>query len=116
VSVTTITFSHETRRGLVELVSVGAVYVVCPVCHGKGTTVNPSVDGNGLTSDDFAEDPDFLEHYMAGVYDVSCRKCGGKRVVAEVDEASLSRRERVLWSAHVKAKQEERAQERIGGE
>jgi hypothetical protein len=52
----------------------------CYTCEGRGTHVNPSVDCNGLTADDFAEDPDFADEYFSGVYDVQCYGCGGKRV------------------------------------
>lgn len=56
-------------------------WVVCPVCDGEGTTVNPDIDSNGLTRDDFEADPDFAEAYKSGVYDIQCRGCDGKRVV-----------------------------------
>jgi len=60
---------------------------VCPTCDGKGTYVNPSIDAHGLTSDDFAEDPDFAEDYFRGTYDVTCAECCGRRVVPfPVDE------------------------------
>ena len=54
---------------------------VCPQCHGKGSTVNPAIDGNGLGAEDFAEDPDFAEAYVSGAYDVICCCCGGCRIV-----------------------------------
>jgi hypothetical protein len=56
-------------------------WIVCPVCRGEGKTVNPCIDANGLTAADFAEDPDFAEDYMSGMYDITCRGCNGKRVV-----------------------------------
>ncbi len=59
---------------------------VCPTCNGNGTHVDPSIDCNGLTTEDFAEDPDFREEYMAGRYDTTCYECGGRRVVPEIDE------------------------------
>lgn len=59
-----------------------AHYAVCPTCEGRGTHVNPAVDGNGLTQDDIQElGPDFLDDYLGGVYDVRCRECLGRRVV-----------------------------------
>lgn len=33
-------------------------YVVCPVCHGEGKTMNPNIDAHGLTAEDFADDPE----------------------------------------------------------
>ena len=65
-------------------------YEVCPVCRGKGTHVNPSIDCDGLTREDFDEDPDFRDDYLRGVYDVPCNHCGGKRVVPDVDWDALS--------------------------
>ena len=56
-------------------------FEVCGNCHGKGSHVNRAIDGNGLTQEDFAEDPDFMEAYMSGVYDVACDECGGNRVI-----------------------------------
>jgi predicted methyltransferase len=59
-------------------------YQVCPNCEGEGTTVNPDIDGNGITQDEMLElGPDFKEDYMSGVYDVPCRCCKGKRVVTK---------------------------------
>lgn len=59
---------------------------VCPTCEGKGSHVNPSIDCNGLTAEDFHEDPDFAEEYFQGSYDVTCYGCGGRRVVPVIDE------------------------------
>jgi hypothetical protein len=56
-------------------------WLLCPVCNGEGTTVNPNIDANGLTAEDFNEDPDFREDYMSGVYDITCAACNGMRVV-----------------------------------
>lgn len=56
-------------------------FALCPTCRGRGTHVNPNIDGGGLTSDDFADDPDFYDDYFAGNYDVSCSECDGRRVV-----------------------------------
>ena len=58
-----------------------AEYQVCPDCNGKGKYVNPSIDRQGLTSEDFAEDPDFLHDYMSGVFDITCRSCNGRNVI-----------------------------------
>jgi hypothetical protein len=54
---------------------------VCPVCSGEGRTVNPNIDAQGLTAEDFRDDPDFLQDYMSGTYDITCRCCDGLRVV-----------------------------------
>jgi hypothetical protein len=68
-----------------EHVELPAKRVVCPRCEGKGTHVNPNVDGHGLTREDFERDPDFLDDYMRGVFDVTCYECDGARVTLEVD-------------------------------
>jgi hypothetical protein len=68
-----------------------AKYEVCPTCFGKGTRVNPAIDGNGLTSSDIDElGPDFMEDYMSGVYDIKCSECNGNRVILVPDEAQNS--------------------------
>ena len=71
-------------------ISLPAVRIVCPLCDGRGTHVNPAIDGHGLSHEDFAADPDFAESYFAGVYDVRCEYCHGARVVDEVDEATCT--------------------------
>jgi hypothetical protein len=48
------------------------------VCSGDGTTVNPNIDANGLSAEDFDDDPDFAEAYFRGEYDQACAACGGK--------------------------------------
>jgi|SRR6185295_2236929 len=62
-----------------------AKYDVCPECDGYGTHSNPSIDGNGITGSEMEEilheDPDFLDNYMGGMYDVTCYQCHGQRVV-----------------------------------
>lgn len=69
--------------------------VVCPRCDGSGKHVNEAIDGHGLTSEDFAEDPDFAESYFSGVYDVTCETCNGNNVIDEVDEEKC--RTRISW-------------------
>ena len=72
-------------------------WMVCPVCEGEGKTVNPAIDCQGLTREDFAEDPDFEESYFRGDYDITCRACHGQRVVTrerihELDQNAEDRR------------------------
>jgi len=78
------------EEGIVdENYSLPIHWEVCPTCGGEGTHVNPSIDGNGLTASDFAEDPDFKEDYFSGVYDVQCYTCRGRSTVQEVDFDAL---------------------------
>lgn len=67
-------------------IALPSKFDVCPVCEGKGTHVNPSIDAGGLTARDFDDDPDFREDYLGGRFDQTCNRCGGKRVVPVVDE------------------------------
>jgi RecJ-like exonuclease len=85
MSAVRFTFIHVTRDGDELEVSLPAHFEVCPTCEGKGTHVNRAIDGNGLTREDFDEDPDFAEGYFRGDYDVRCEKCRGTRVITVVD-------------------------------
>jgi predicted methyltransferase len=83
------TIDLEDDDGEEESVTVALKYEVCPTCEGRGKHVNPSIDCNGLTAEDFAEDPDFREEYMSGRYDVACYECKGKRVVLDLDRDNV---------------------------
>lgn len=76
-------------------------YAVCPVCLGKGTHVNPSIDCNGLSSEDFNDDPDFREDYFSGRYDQQCDTCNGDRVVLEADRDKMGKELLRLWDAEL---------------
>lgn len=65
-------------------------YEVCPVCNGKGTHVNPSIDAGGLTYEDFDQDPEFYHDYMSGMYDVTCNHCEGRTTILVVDRDRLT--------------------------
>jgi len=93
-------------------ISIPAKYEVCDNCQGTGTQVNPNVDGNGLTPDDFAEDPEFAEDYMDGKYDVQCLKCNGLRVVLVPNEKDANTTLLKLYHENLKGEQEEAASER----
>ena len=64
-------------------------YEVCGDCNGRGTRVNPNIDGNGITDEEFARDPEFRRAYFSGVYDQPCPACGGKRVVPKCDDPEV---------------------------
>ena len=78
----------EQRDEEVEI-ELPTCWAVCPCCHGEGKTVNPSIDGNGISTRVFAEDPEFAEQYFSGALDVSCGHCEGKRVVREVNWGAM---------------------------
>ncbi len=70
-------------------VEIPFTWAVCPTCRGNGTHTNPSIDCNGLTAEDFAEDPDFAEDYFGGRYDVTCYDCGGERLTPAIDRDNI---------------------------
>ena len=59
-------------------------FQVCERCEGRGHHVNPSIDGNGLPTE-YQNDPEFMEEYMSGQYDVPCEECAGNRVVPAIE-------------------------------
>jgi hypothetical protein len=63
---------------------------ICPTCEGFGQYVNPNIDRNGLTSEDFDNEPGFYEDYMGGLYDITCAQCAGAKVVPAIDVDNLS--------------------------
>lgn len=73
-------------------------YQVCPVCDGRGTHVNPSIDCGGLSSEDFADDPGFRDDYFGGSYDVTCYTCRGNRVVPEPDTSACDPEALAAWN------------------
>ncbi len=74
-------------------------YVVCQTCEGRGSHVNPDIDRQGLSSEDFAEDPDFRDSYFDGSYDVTCYGCSGRRVVPEPVLERFTPEQRAAWDA-----------------
>jgi len=76
--------------GKYKQVELPTKWEVCPICDGEGKHVNPSIDCGGLTADDFAEDPDFMDEYMSGTYDVACNYCCGRTTVLAVDWDALT--------------------------
>ncbi len=81
----------------------------CDVCDGKGTHVNPNIDRQGLTAEDFHDDPDFFDNYRRGDYDISCNRCGGRRVIAVVDEDHTEAHLLKLYRAQCDAEAEDAA-------
>ena len=59
-----------------------AKYEVCWKCQGTGTHVHEALS---CPSQEYLEDPDFMEEYWAGHHDVICTECKGKRVLLEID-------------------------------
>jgi hypothetical protein len=86
--------------------SLPAKFEVCSRCKGSGSHVNPSVDGNGLTREDFDQDPDFAESYMRGDYDVRCSVCEGARVVPVPDLTRWSFAQKRAYVCHLRSERE----------
>ena len=80
-----------------------AHFEVCETCNGRGAVVNPSIDEQGLTQEDFDQDPDFREEYCQGRYDIPCPECKGRNVVLVPDEkndpAALEAYQRIVEGA-----------------
>lgn len=98
---------------------IPAKFAVCPTCDGKGTRVNPAVDGNGLTSEDFDElGEDFRENYFGGLYDIKCSECNGIRVVKVVNRHMAEKEELAAYDKYLDEEymiaQEETMERRYG--
>ena len=108
----------EKEDGTVEEFRLPTKWGVCHVCNGAGTHVNPSIDCNGLTSEDFAEDPDFAEGYFRGDYDQTCNACQGRTTVQEVDWDRLTPEQTKAYERQLdqdaRDEQERRAEIRAG--
>jgi hypothetical protein len=66
-------------------------FTVCSTCRGTGKTVNPAIDGQGLSREDFDEQgPEFEADYFGGTYDVACRECKGLRVVTRARQREFA--------------------------
>lgn len=85
-----IRFTRTTDEGDEVEIDLPASYEVCGRCQGEGKH-DHSAFSNGISREQFDEDPDFSEDYFAGVYDVQCEECGGNRVVPVVNEAECKR-------------------------
>jgi hypothetical protein len=92
--------------GAEETIRFPAKNIVCYTCDGEGTTVHPDIDGNGISPEEFAEDPDFEEAYFAGHYDVQCRTCKGKKVILELDREACNRDARLRLLLKLRDKEE----------
>jgi hypothetical protein len=66
--------------------SLPSRWEICDRCRGNGKHDHPAF-ANGLTQEDFDQDPDFREEYMRGRYDVRCDECRGAGKVLVPDEA-----------------------------
>lgn len=96
----TITLTLYDAAGEAIELALPAKFEVCHTCSGKGTRVNPAIDGNGITAEQFAEDPEFAEGYLRGDYDIQCSACKGERVIPAIDLPRCSKAQRLQWRKH----------------
>jgi len=96
-----IHFTYENENGEEVTVGIPAKYEVCSGCEGHGKHVDPAVDGNGISQEQFDEDPDFEEAYFAGRYDVTCETCNGNRVEMVPDWEAMKKDIRELYEKHL---------------
>jgi len=54
---------------------------VCPTCGGRGHYVNPNIDRQGLSREDFDAEPGFYDDYRSGMFDIQCQHCLGANVI-----------------------------------
>ena len=112
----TITREFEDENGDLcdEEVEVAVRWEICPTCNGRGSHVNPSIDCDGLTGSDFAEDPDFAESYMEGLYDQPCNECHGDHVVPVCDDEAINNEIEERRTELQRMRLEEMAERRMG--
>jgi hypothetical protein len=104
--VTTFRFTVMDDLGYEVTHTMPGKYEVCPRCEGSGKHDHPAFS-NGITQEEFDEDPDFREAYFEGHYDVTCEECRGLRVVVEPDEAALNAEMKAALEQHRAAEAEE---------
>jgi len=89
------------RKDIYEEKEVASKRIVCDVCNGDGTHVNPAIDGNGITADEMHElGDDFRDSYMAGHFDVCCSECKGQNVIDVIDMEALSETDQAGYWAY----------------
>ena len=71
---------YQNMKLIIDGRPIPAKAEICPVCNGKGSFVNPSIDSQGLSSEDMQEEG-FREDYFGGSYDQTCSSCNGNRVI-----------------------------------
>jgi hypothetical protein len=80
-------FEYTDENGDEVEVELPSRFEVCQRCEGRGSHVNPNIDGHGITAEEWDRDwdEDSREGYMTGRYDVPCQTCDGLRVERVVD-------------------------------
>lgn len=93
-------------------VELPAVWDICQRCKGEGQHSNPSIDGNGITSEEWFGpdwDDESREAYMNGEYDVACEAgCTGGKVLVPDEDACKNEPLKSLLEAYEKQQDERR--------
>ena len=75
-------------EGLESEVMLPALWQICSYCQGAGKS---SSHLGAFSSEDMAEQgPEFLEDYLAGVYDKPCDNCSGSGKVLVINEQACT--------------------------
>lgn len=106
-----------TKKGNQFEVLLPAKRIVCPTCEGTGSVLRDGLRGVAFNLDQM-DDPDFVENYFGGNYDVTCDHCHGENVVLEIDYEALSEKMKARVDRQADqewaAEQEQRAEQRWG--
>ncbi len=96
-------------------VEIPTKFEVCPRCQGRGTRVNPAVDGHGISAEEWENDwsEEDQETYMSGGYDVQCDECDGLRVVEIADESRMTPEDVEAWHEQERMEALDRAAENM---
>ena len=94
---TTIEITVFAEEGHEVELAIPAKFALCPRCRGRGSHVNPAVDGQGISQEEFDQDPDFQESYFRGDYDVACHRCAGEKVIKVIDRAKATAAELKIY-------------------
>jgi hypothetical protein len=106
-------WDDEDDTEIIHEIEMPIKWEVCGLCNGRGAHVNPNIDYNGLTAEDFAEDPDFAENYFSGRYDQTCNECCGRTTVPVIDNNCLTKEQKSHLENIEKESQEQAEYERL---
>lgn len=110
-----IEFLFFDDEGVENEVQLPAHWVICSRCDGDGKHTNPSIDGHGITSEEWAHDwtDEEREGYLGGAYDVVCAECHGRGSRLEVDEEEAKRADPTALRLYMARLKEEEAYNRM---
>lgn len=95
-------------------IELPATWDICSRCDGEGSHVNPSIDGNGISAEEFMGpdwDDDEREMYFSGGYDVACEAgCTNGKVLVPDEDACTQEPLKTLLETYLQ-KQDDDARE-----